>query len=355
MEPTYTAACTPFYTRSSIDARNKMFLSIIIPHYNLPRELLERCIGSIAQLEMAADYEIIVVDDGSPNPPLWVNGAYPGLNIRLITAPHGGPGAARNRGIEAAQGEYIEFVDADDTLIPGTSYRQCIEKLRNEMPQILHFNYQVIAPGNTPKTTDKKEVTFSNTISGATYMKENNLPGSPCRYFFSKALALEKDIRFPENIFHEDEEFNTILHFHARTLVYSDATLYNYCIREGSTTANNSADFETRRINDMLHIIERLSYFRNTQSDTCSKLQRQGFEHKFTMLCVDAILNMIYNGMSAGQIHDQCTGRLALSGAYPLPKASYSAKYTIFRIFANSKNGIKILRLLLPSKKPAKK
>ena len=39
-----------------------MLLSIIIPHYNLPRELLERCIASITQLEIAADdYEIIVV------------------------------------------------------------------------------------------------------------------------------------------------------------------------------------------------------------------------------------------------------------------------------------------------------
>ena len=332
-----------------------MFLSIIIPHYNLPRELLERCIESIAQLEIAADYEIIVVDDGSPTPPLWVDDTYPGLNIRLITAPHGGPGAARNRGIEEAQGEYIEFVDADDTLIPGTSYKQCIEKLRNELPQILHFNYQVITPGNTPKTTGMEKVTFSNTISGAMYMKENNLPGSPCRYFFSKALALEKGIRFPENIFHEDEEFNTILHFHARTLVYSNATLYNYCIREGSTTANSSADFERRRINDMLNIIERLSHFRNTQLDTCSKLQKQGFEHKFTMLCVDVILNMAYSGMSAEHIYSQCTGRLALFGAYPLPKASYSTKYTIFQKLANCKNGIKILRLLLPSKKPAKK
>ena len=333
-----------------------MFLSIIIPHYDLPRELLERCIESIAQLKISADdYEIIVVDDGSPIPPLWLNGAYPDTNIRLITAPHGGPGAARNRGIDEAQGEYIEFVDADDTIIPGTCYMQCIEKLRNEMPQVLHFNYRVITPGDTPKEADKKDVTFSNTISGATYMKETNLTGSPCRYFFSRALALEKGIRFPENIFHEDEEFNTILHFHARTLVYSNATLYNYCIREGSTTANSSAVFETKRIEDMLHIIERLSFFRDTQLDTCSKLQRQAFEHKFTMLCVDVILNMMYGGMSASEISDRCTGRLALIGAYPLPKAAYSTKYTIFRKLANSKNGIKILRLLLPSKKPAKR
>ena len=108
-----------------------MLLSIIIPHYNLPRELLERCIASITQLEMATDdYEIIVVDDGSHTPPLWVETSYPETNIRLITATHGGPGAARNRGIDEARGTYIEFVDADDTIITGNSYIQCLGKLR---------------------------------------------------------------------------------------------------------------------------------------------------------------------------------------------------------------------------------
>ena len=331
-----------------------MFLSIIIPHYNLPRELLERCIESIAQLEFATDeLEVIIIDDGSPTPPLWVEETHTGLNIKLITATHGGPGAARNRGIDEARGTYIEFVDGDDMIIPGTCYRQCIEKLRSEMPQVLHFNYRIVTPGNKPGATDNKKVTFSNTISGGTYMKDFNLSGSPCRYFVRRELLLEKGIRFPENILHEDEEFNTILHFHARTLVYSDATLYNYCIREGSTTANSSTQFETKRINDMLRIIERLAQFRNAQND-CSTIQHKGFEHKFTMLTVDAILNMLYNGMKAREIMATCRERLAPLGTYPLPQASYSLKYRIFRRLANSKCGMRLLRLLIPSRKPAK-
>ena len=331
-----------------------MFLSVIIPHYNLPRELLERCIASIIPAAAdAGDYEIIVVDDGSDTPPLWVNDAFPRVNVRLITTAHGGPGAARNRGIDEARGTYIEFVDGDDMIIPGTCYRQCIEKLRSEMPQVLHFNYRIVTPGNKPGATDNKKVTFSNTISGGTYMKDFNLSGSPCRYFVRRELLLEKGIRFPENILHEDEEFNTILHFHARTLVYSDATLYNYCIREGSTTANSSTQFKTKRINDMLRIIERLAQFRSTQQE-CSTIQHKGFEHKFTMLTVDAILNMLYNGMKAREIMATCRERLAPLGTYPLPQASYSLKYRIFHRLANSKCGMRLLRLLIPSRKPVK-
>lgn len=328
-----------------------MLLSIIIPHYNLPRELLERCIASITQLEIAADnYEIIVVDDGSATAPVWAESAYPGINIRVIAAAHGGPGAARNRGIEEAKGTYIEFVDADDTIIPGDSYRQCIDELQTERPQILHFNYRIVPPGKMPLAKCDKQARFSNTISGAKYMLDFNLPGSPCCYFLSRELLFEKNIRFPENILHEDEEFNTILHFHARTLVHSNAVLYNYCTREGSTTANSSKEFEEKRINDMLCIIERVARFRNTQQN-CNAQQSKGFYHKFTMLGVDAIRNMLSVGMSAKEIIEKCSEHLTPLGLYPLPQAQYSIKYRIFSSLANSNCGMKILRLLTPSKK----
>lgn len=332
-----------------------MFLSIIIPHYNLPRELLERCIASIVRLNIeAGSYEIIVVDDGSPEPPRWVEDSFPGTEIRLITAAHGGPGAARNRGIDEAKGTYIEFVDADDTLIADESYKVCLDKLRSERPDILHFRYQVVTSSKEISPKNTAATNFSNTISGAMYMKRFNLSGSPCCYFFRRELVIKRDIRFPENIFHEDEEFNTILHYHAGALVYCDAVLYNYCIREGSTTANSSKDFEEKRIEDTLHIIERLSDFRNAQKE-CSNIQAKGFEHKFTMLCVDAIRNMLYIGMSARAIHGKCRERLAPLGVYPLPAASYSMKYRIFRLLANSKCGMRILRLVTPSHKPPKR
>lgn len=332
-----------------------MFLSIVIPHYNLPSNLLERCIASIVQQDIAIeDYEIIVVDDESQEPPVWVEERFQGTNIRLITAEHGGPGAARNRGIDEAKGTYIEFVDADDMLILGDSYRQCIEKLKSERPQILRFNYSVLAPGDKPQIKNNSSITFSNIISGAAYMRDFNLSGSPWNYFFKRELAVSKGIRFPENTFHEDEEFNTILHFHACTLIHCNAVLYRYCIREGSTTANSSSQFESKRIDDMLHVIERLWHFRNAYKSKSSTMQTKGFEHKYTMLGVDAILNMLYNGMTAKSIVSKCRERLAPIGLYPLPPAGYSMKYRLFRILANSKAGMKILRTFISSKKPKK-
>ena len=332
-----------------------MLLSIIIPHYNLPSELLERCIASIVRQEIATDdYEIIIVDDASHTPPVRIEEIFSGINIKLIITSHGGPGAARNRGIEEARGTYIEFIDADDMLITSKSYRLCLDKLRQEAPQILRFNYSILNPTGRSRKESTSTPTFSKTISGAKYMLRFNLSGSPCTYFFQRELAISNNIRFPENTYHEDEEFNTILHYHADTLIYSNAVLYRYCIRQGSITANNSPEFETKRIDDMLRIIERLAHFYSTCKKGSSDMQTKGFKHKYTMLGVDAILNMLYNGMNSKSIIDKCHERLAPIGLYPLPMTGFSVKYHLFRILANCKTGMKLLRALISSKKPSK-
>lgn len=332
-----------------------MLLSVVIPHYNIAKELLKRCIDSITSQGMPDDsYEVIIVDDGSDIMPEWIGDEYPARSIRLIKNAHGGPGAARNRGIEEARGQYIQFVDADDYLLPNGQMLQCLATLEREKPQILRFSYAVSTNGKEPRTHKQGNVKFNGTISGAAYMRDNNLSGSPCTYFFLKELATDKQVRFSTNIFHEDEEFNTKLHYHALTLIESNATLYCYCIREGSTTANNSKDFEQRRINDLLTIVERIAAFKKENAANAGKVQSEGITHKLDMLAVDAILNMMYDGRKAREIYGTCKSQLSPQGLFPLRKASYSFKYIIFRALANTPSGMRILRAIIPGHKPHK-
>lgn len=331
-----------------------MFLSIIIPHYNLPHELLKRCLHSIISTGLSIDdYEVIIVDDGSDNAPTWATSLQD--NIKLTVAQHGGPGHARNVGIEHAAGTYIMFMDADDSLSDNREIFNCIEKLKSERPQILRYRYTVVKEGSIPTSPKKKRTKFSNTISGAAYMKSNNLSGSSCTFFFQRELAVKKGITFPTNTFHEDEEFNTIIHYHAQTLIDSDAVLYNYCTRSGSTTANKSRTFEKQRIENLLHIIERIHRFAKANNNTSNAIQARAITHKLDMLTVDAILNMLFIGMSAKATRDKCRERLSPIMLYPLRKASYSFKYRIFRSLANSRFGMTLLRLVIPSKKPVKR
>lgn len=331
-----------------------MLLSIVIPHYNLPKPMLTRCVASIIKQEIPEEkYEIIVVDDGSAEPPLWLSSIFKSSNIRVIAAEHGGPGAARNRGMEEAAGKYIMFADADDYLITNGEIHHCLSKLEEEeSPDILRYRYIVSTDKKYPKV---KKIKFGKTVSGAEYMAKNNLPGSPCCYFFKRELAANKGIKFPANIFHEDEEFNTILHYHAATLTECNAYLYLYCIREGSTTANSSAKFEEARLDNLFHIIERLVYFRSSFSEHATPMQKKAIDRKLNTLATDAMLNLFYAGKSAPEIWEACKARLSPLSLYPIPAASYSIKYCIFRLLANNKYGLKLLRKRIPAHKPAKK
>ncbi|MBQ7947388.1 MAG: glycosyltransferase family 2 protein [Bacteroidaceae bacterium] len=333
-----------------------MYLSIVIPHYNLPQALLKRCLDSILAIELPAEeYEIIVVDDGSDTPPRWINETYTTGNIKLIESEHNCQGAARNIGIDAARGRYIQFVDADDTLQCNNAIPQCIEKLKQEHPDVLRFKYRVCPKYKAPSKKSEQQVTFGNTISGAVYMAGNNLPANVWCYFVRTELLRKKEIRFTHGIFHEDEEFSTILHYHAQTLVECDANIYNYCIRQRSTTTARSAANVEKRLADRMTVLERLATFRATTSTQSNSIQRKALQRKLTTLVVDTIVNNLRAGKSAKQTHNLCTSRITPLMLYPIAEGDYGFKFKIFRKLANSKTGLYLLRLIVPStQKPAK-
>jgi glycosyltransferase involved in cell wall biosynthesis len=92
-------------------------VSVVIPTWNRVRFVREAISSVTAQ--SFADWELIVVDDGSTDETLETLGKLQDLRIRLIATPHSGSAAtARNRGIEAARGKWIAFLDSDDLWTP---------------------------------------------------------------------------------------------------------------------------------------------------------------------------------------------------------------------------------------------
>ncbi len=91
-------------------------ISIIVPVYK-SEKTLTKCLESLVG-QTYQDIEIIVVDDGSPDSSGKIAQEYSRKysNIRVIEQPNAGVSAARNAGIEAAAGEYIQFLDSDDSL-----------------------------------------------------------------------------------------------------------------------------------------------------------------------------------------------------------------------------------------------
>lgn len=91
--------------------------SVIIPSYNR-RQLLQEALASVWQ-QTCTDFEVIVIDDGSSDG-TWDYLQSLGSSIIALRQDNRGPGAARNKGVEAAGGRYIAFLDSDDLWFPWT-------------------------------------------------------------------------------------------------------------------------------------------------------------------------------------------------------------------------------------------
>jgi GT2 family glycosyltransferase len=111
-------------------------ISIVIPTYARP-ERLRDCLAALARQTMAADtFEVIVVDDGSPQPvEPPADTALNGPAVLVIRQQNAGPSAARNRGVAQARGELIALTDDDCLPTPSwleslaTAHRQCPDAL----------------------------------------------------------------------------------------------------------------------------------------------------------------------------------------------------------------------------------
>lgn len=107
-----------------------MFLSFIVPVYNTEKYLRD-CLDSLISQDVSKeDYEIICVNDGSTDGSLTILQEYAAenRNIHIINKENGGVASARNAGMDAAQGEYIWFVDSDDFV-----KHNCLGSLRDHV------------------------------------------------------------------------------------------------------------------------------------------------------------------------------------------------------------------------------
>ena len=98
-----------------------MKISVVIPAYNVAR-FLPRCLKSVFAQTLKPE-EVIVVDDGSTDNTAALA---EGLGAKVISRQNGGPGAARNTGINNASSEWIALLDADDMWAPEKLERQVV-------------------------------------------------------------------------------------------------------------------------------------------------------------------------------------------------------------------------------------
>lgn len=225
-----------------------MKLSIIIPVYNA-REFLHRAVESVAS-DPGDDWELILVNDGSKDGSgqLCDHYAASDSRIRAIHQENRGPGGARNTGLENARGEYLFFVDSDDSLIPVT-LEVIREALKRVEPDILTFDYfSDDGEGHLiPKTANfAPDGTSFRTFRLEEYPKFlNSMPATWARVW-KRSLYIDNGIRYPDRAFYgEDLQTSGKLFALADSIAYLPSGLYRYLDRPGSLM--NTADPERNR------------------------------------------------------------------------------------------------------------
>lgn len=309
----------------------KPIISFIISYYNLPVEMLCSCIDSILALELKPDErEIIIVDDGSPESPVNQLMKY-GNEITYIRQRNQGLSEARNTGIQMANGEYLQFIDADDQLIKE-AYEHCLQIAKKQKPEMVIFDFT-----NSASKSAKFEDQPSQ--SGSHYMRHNNIHGTACGYLFKRSIL--GDLHFTSGIFHEDEEFTPMLMLRAENVIVTSAKAYFYQQRADSITAN--PDNQQKRLDDLKAILHRL----HIAADRMPIDDKTALQRRVAQLTMDYIYQVIRQTRSRQKLESEIQD-LTNIGLFPLPNQAYTTKYTWFRRMSASSVGRTMLFRIIP-------
>ncbi len=218
-----------------------MKLSIIVPVYNMVAdEKLEFCLNSLKN-QTISDYEVIAVNDASTDDSLiilnWYKNHYPD-KFKVIDLPKNRKqGGAKNAGLEIATGEYVGFVDSDDFILPNM-YERLINKAEETGADMVGCDYchtyEHSFEVKEAVPNSKQEQT--GVLTKEKYKSLILDPGSLVIKVYKRELfEQEPKIRFPEEIFYEDNAIAIRLFMRVKRFEYIPEPLYFYYQHAAST------------------------------------------------------------------------------------------------------------------------
>lgn len=239
---------------------NQILFSIIVPVYKV-ENYLDKCISSIANQEYE-NYEIILVDDGSPDncPRICDNWAKKEKHIKVLHKKNGGSSSARNAGVRHARGEYIIFVDSDDYWNNNSALSMISETIeRIKEVDVIVFNnidYSCISQESVI-CNRKYDIEFMESADRndiLKYLFANNLfPGAAWVTVTRRDFLVQNNIEFIEGIKAEDIDWLLNVFLHADKFSALNQAFYVYRkYRNDSITG--TADVKS--IDDILYTLD---------------------------------------------------------------------------------------------------
>lgn len=256
-------------------------LSIIVPIYNV-EQYLRKCVDSLLAQDLSlSKYEIILVDDESPDacPQICDEYAAAHENIRVIHRKNGGLSAARNSGIEIAQGDYLMFVDSDDYIEPNV-LGVLMRTMEEKQLDVLRYNYYNVRAKVSgvqctvyneepleyevfePHKNAKPYFDYSSeVVDGKTFLNERL--GYAC---YAWAFVLRRDLidswlsalgscLFTPGIYFEDTDWTPRMLMRAKRVASTELRVYNYFWREGSITLPDNPIKKKKVLEDKISLL----------------------------------------------------------------------------------------------------
>lgn len=283
---------------------NKPKISIVVAMYNI-QDYIIPCLESCAKQQDVAidDYEVIIVNDGATDssPQLVQDFIANKPNFRMITRENGGLSAARNTGMDNAIGDYIWFVDGDDTIAPNAIGVLSQNISETHCDAYLH-NFSTFETKELISTSSFKG--YSSVLSGKDIHNKylNIMPMMAWLTVYRISLLKDNGLKFREGIIHEDLEFSIRAHHCAESIMYISDSLYYYRVARKDSIMDASRKDNTRSLASTIEIIRSFKEF------FCSEDNR--FTRKVIGICATFFLISRYdiafvqNGISRKLIKD---------------------------------------------------
>ena len=221
-----------------------MKVSFVIPVYNV-MPYLERCVQSLV-CQTYKDFEIILVDDGSPDDSgkLCEELATRDKRIRVIHQENKGLSGARNTGIDNATGEYIIFVDSDDYWLLDDGLQTLVDNCDPQTDMVAFKGVDFWKDDRMTYTVDYNLEAISHIPDAQAlfsyFVRTQQLHLTAWLFMVRRQLLLDHQIYFPLRLIGEDFYWHLELWQHLRTVKMLNLNLYAYCHRQGSMTTRKN-------------------------------------------------------------------------------------------------------------------